>query len=85
MLSQVFCVHGRQMLIITFEKNRLLNLFVIILIFYEITLIAKFLNNLTGFTNDYYYYVITSIFEIAFGIFFIIFKADNKFLVFQLK
>ena len=72
-------------LIIIFVEDNLVSLFLIILIFYEFTVLAKFLNNFTGFTNDYIYYVITSIFEILFALFFIIFKSDDKRLIFQLK
>ena len=71
--------------IIPYAKENLFSIFLFCLIFYEITVVAKFINYLTGFTNGYYYFIITSFFEIAFGIFFIIFKADNKRLVFQLK
>ncbi len=72
-------------LIISFVKDNLIDIFLVALLFYEITLITKDLNYLTGFTNDYVYYVITSIFEITFGLFFIIFKSDDKRLIFRLK
>ena len=68
-----------------YKKQNLVDIFLLLLIFYEIMNAAKFLNYLTGFTNDYLYFNITTSFEILFGIFFIIFKADNKRLVFQLK
>ncbi len=72
-------------LIMTFVTKNLVKIFLIILIFYEIMTVAKFLNYLTGFTNAYIYFIITSIFEITFGLFFIIFKSDDKRLIFQLK
>ena len=72
-------------LIIHYVKNNLFSIFLLALIFYEITVVAKFLNYLTGFTNDYYYFIITTIFEIAFGVFFIILKADDERLIFQFK
>ena len=72
-------------LIITFVKNNLVSIFIIILIFYEITVVVKYLNLLTGFTNDYIYYIMTTLFEIIFALFFIIFKSDDKRLIFQLK
>lgn len=71
--------------IIPFIRNNVISIFILVLIFYEITLVAKYLNYLTGFTNGYYYFIITTFFEIAFGIFFIIFKADNKRLIFQFE
>ena len=72
-------------LIILFVQDNLINAFLIALVFYEITIIAKFLNYLTGFTNDYIYYIITTVFEILFALFFIIFKSDDKRLIFRLK
>lgn len=72
-------------LIVSFAKLRHVNIFLLLLIFYEITLIAKYINYLTGFSNDYYYYIITTVFEILFGIFFIIYKADDNKLVLQFK
>ena len=72
-------------LFITSEKNHAINLFLVVLVFYEITVVTKFLNYLTGFTNDYFYYSITNVFEILFAIFFIVFKADNSRLILQFK
>ena len=72
-------------LIIPFVKENLINIFLVALIFYEITIVVKSLNYLTGFTNNYIYWVTTSVFEIIFGLFFIIFKSDDKRLIFQLK
>lgn len=72
-------------LIIPFVKENLVNIFLIALIFYEITIIAKFLDYITGFTNGYFYYIITTSFELILGLFFIIFKSDDKRLIFQLK
>ncbi len=71
--------------ITAYIKKNLINIFLIILIFSEIMTVTKFLNYLTGFTNDYLYYNITNSFEIIFGVFFVIFKADNKRLIFQFK
>lgn len=72
-------------LFITSENNHAINLFLVVLVFYEITVVTKFLNYLTGFANGYFYFSITNIFEILFAIFFIAFKADNKRLILQFK
>ena len=72
-------------IIVSLNKNYIINIFVLLLAFYEITVVAKNINYLTGFTNDYYYYIITNIFEIIFGLFFIIFKADDGRLILRFK
>lgn len=72
-------------LFIKYENNYVINLFLVALVFYELTAVTKFLNYLTGFTNDYFYYIITNIFEILFALFFIVFKADDKRLILQFK
>ena len=66
-------------------NKRFINLFLLILMIYEIMNLTRSLNYLSGFTNDFFYYKITSLFETLFAIFFIIFKADSPRLVFQLK
>ena len=68
-----------------YKKQNPFNIFLLILIFSEIMYVVKFLNYLTGFTNDYLYFNLTTSFGILFGIFFIIFKSDDSRLVFQLK
>ncbi len=70
---------------INFVRNKLFDIFLTILIFYEITVILKFLNLLTGFTNADIYFYITTTFEILFGLFFCIFRSDDSRLVLQLK
>ena len=72
-------------IIVTYTKNYQVMIFVLVLLFYELTVVAKYLNYFTGFTNNYHYFIITAIFEAIFGIFFIIFKADNRRLIFQFK
>lgn len=71
--------------IINFVKSNHINVFLLVLIFYEIMDTAKFLNYFTGFTNDYLYFNISNSFEILFGLFFIIFKADDRRLLFRIK
>jgi hypothetical protein len=65
--------------------NSYLSVFLLMLIFYEFTIITKFLNLVAGFTDANYYYIITSIFQILFGLFFSIFREGDNRLVFQLK
>ena len=66
------------------EKN-VFDIFEFVFVFYEITLVAMYINYLTGFTDDYHYFIITGAFQIFFAIYFIIFKADTKRVLFQLK
>lgn len=71
--------------IISFVKYNLFNIFILSLIFYEITLLTKFLNLLIGFSNADIYFIITSLFETFIGLFFCIFKSDNPRLLLQFK
>ncbi len=59
------------------------SIFVLVLIFYEVTIVAKFLDFSTGFLFEYTYYIIATSLEIIIGIFFIIFKSDDKRLILQ--
>ena len=59
--------------------------FLIVLLFYELTVIFKFINLITGFTDAYSYFIITSIFEFFVGVFFSVFKEDNPRIVIKLK
>ncbi len=60
------------------KKN---NLFLLFLVIYQLTIISKFLNLLLGFADATAFFIITSIFQIAFGLFFSIFREDNPKLV----
>lgn len=66
-------------------NGMVINLFLIMMIFYEIIIITKFINYMTGFADAYTYFFITSTFEVILGLFFSIFRADNRRIVFQLK
>ena len=72
-------------LIINSVNKHIIDFYLVVLVFYAVTEVTKFLNYLTGFTNDYFYFKTTTYLEIFVAIFFIIFKADNKRLFFQLK
>lgn len=71
--------------IISFVKDNTVNIFLILLVFYEITIVAKNFNILSGLTDAHTYFVITSIFEAFIGLFFCIFKSDNPRLLLQFK
>lgn len=58
-----------------FEKR--ISLFLLVLIFYFLTIITKFLNVLTGFADATAFFIITSIAQIIFGLFFSIAR-ENK-------
>ena len=72
-------------LFINSGNKRFINLYLIVLVLYAIMEVTKFLNYLTGFTNGYFYFKATIYIEVLVAIFFVIFKADNKRLFFQLK
>lgn len=57
------------------QKN---NLFLLCLIFYQLTNISKILNLLLGFADATAFFIITTIFQIAFGLFFSIFRENNS-------
>ena len=66
-----------QNFIITLTEKKIINIFLVCLIFYEITAATKYFGLITGFVNANSYYLITTIFEILIGIFFCIFREDN--------
>ena len=66
-------------------NKKIFLLFGLLLIFYELTIISKYLNLFTGMTDAYTYFIITSIFQILFGLFFSLFKAGDNRLFIQLK
>ncbi len=58
-------------------NSKVINLFILILVFYEITVVTKSFNLITEFTGAHFYYLITSIFEFFIGMYFCIFKEDS--------
>lgn len=68
-------------LITTFANDRKINLFYLMLVIYELLSIFKFFNLLIGFADAIAFFIITSIFQIAFGLFFSIFREDNPRLI----
>ncbi len=71
--------------VVNIVKNNLFDIFLLVLVFYELTVITKFLNLLSGFTDANIYFIITTTFEILIGLFFCIFKSDDNKLLLQLK
>lgn len=71
--------------VIDVGNNLRLNLFYVFLLFYEITVISKFLNILFNLVDGAMYFNITTAFEIFIGLFFLFFRYDNSRIVFQLK
>lgn len=71
--------------ILRINAEHIFYVFVTVLILYETTIITKFINVLTNFTDAYIYFIITTIFEILIGLFFRPFKEDNPRLLLQLK
>jgi len=64
-------------LLVKFVFDRMLNIFYLMLIFYEFTIILKYFNVILGFTDATAFFIITTIFQIAFGLFFSIFREDK--------
>lgn len=69
--------------IIRFAFKSELDLFLLMLIFYEFTTILKYLNVAFGITNATAYFFITTIFQISFGLFFTVFRGDRARVVIQ--
>ena len=61
-----------------------LSIFYIVLLFYELTLIFKFVVVTLGFANATGYFIITTLVQIAFGLFFSIVREDNTRLIIKL-
>ena len=59
-----------KLFITRFAQDGKINWFLLVFIFYELTLIIKFLNVLVGFADAIGFYIITSIAQIIFGLFF---------------
>jgi hypothetical protein len=70
--------------IVVYVDTRTMNLFLVVLVFYLSTTLLKLFNILIGFADATAFFFITSIAQIAFGLFFSIFREDNKRLVLQL-
>lgn len=70
--------------IVEYADKSKINIFLLVLIFYMITSILKFINLLLGFADAAAFFIITSIAQIAFGFFFSIFREDNPKLHVQL-
>ena len=67
------------------ELEKTVKIFLIIFLLYELTVILKFINIITGFTNAYFYFFVTTVFEIFFGLFFSIFKEGDTRVVLKLE
>lgn len=70
---------------VSFLKSKIFNVFILLLIFYELTIVTKNLNLIAGFTDAQIYHFISSIFEILIGLFFCFFKTDNRRFILQFK
>jgi hypothetical protein len=67
-----------QTFIIQLVKGKVINLFLLCLFFYELTLITKFFVLIVDWKTGNIYLVLTTIFEMLFAIFFCIFKQDSR-------
>lgn len=71
-------------LLFVIEKS-LVNIFHMVLILYQATIILKMLSVVENFTSGIYYFAITNIFQILIAIFFTIFKEEDQQLHLDLK
>jgi hypothetical protein len=66
-------------------ENKAYNIFYILVIFYFLTLILKFLTIFIGTEYATEYFIITTIFQILFGLFFSVFREDDPRLFVKLE
>ncbi|MFA7418155.1 MAG: hypothetical protein WCZ90_00615 [Melioribacteraceae bacterium] len=64
-------------LITSYVEHKKLNIFYLMLVFYIITIILKFFNLLIGFADASAFFVITSVAQIFFGLFFSVVREDG--------
>jgi|WetSurMetagenome_2_1015567.scaffolds.fasta_scaffold162723_2 hypothetical protein len=67
------------------EIEKIIKIFLIVFLFYEFTVIFKFVILITGIVDAYPYFIFTSVFEIFIGLFFSIFKEDDTRIILKLK
>ncbi len=65
-------------LITSYVDKKKLNIFYLMLVFYILTVILKFFNLLIGFADASAFFIITSIAQIIFGLFFSIVREDKS-------
>ena len=68
-----------------FLIDRMINIFLVIMIFYELTALTKIATLITGFSNNYLYFGTTTAIQIILGLFFSVFRYDYKRFYIQLK
>lgn len=68
---------------LTSEKE--IDIFIFFLIFYELTLVAKFWTLMTGSSNHYFYYYITNLLDTFLAIVFTVFRYGDQKLIYHLK
>lgn len=68
-----------------FFNERMFNIFLAVMIFYELTALTKLSTLLTGFANNYLYFGTTTATQILLGLFFSVFRYDYKGFYIKLK
>ena len=71
--------------ILQYTGKRIFSLPLMFLVFYELTVVTKYVSLITEFKNDYSYFISASVFEATIGLFFCIFKEDDTRINIQLK
>jgi hypothetical protein len=73
------------LVVVPFFRSAKLNIFYIVLIFYELTVLTKFSNLLSGLVSAYTEFIMANILEIFIGLFFLIYREDNPKLIYHFK
>jgi hypothetical protein len=68
---------------ISFRK--IISFFLLVLIFYQIITVTKIVNTLSQFSDAYYYFMVSTSFQVLIGIFFIIFREKDARMKYQLR
>lgn len=69
----------------SFFTRKIVSIFLAVMIFYEFTTITKIVTLLTGYQTGYLYFGLTTAVQLILGLFFSIFRYDNKRFLLQLK
>jgi len=71
--------------VIYIADHQAINIFYLVLVFYELTVLTKFLELFSTNFDVITYFILTTGFEIACGLFFCIFKEDSRKITFQIR
>jgi hypothetical protein len=61
--------------------DKKIDLFLLLIIFYELTILSKLITLISGSANAYLYFIVTTLFESIIGLLFLFFKEDDPRLI----